>query len=82
MAMEQNKWNDISSEAWREYVYVEGDMVSKLRIEGPVKLNVSPSSMGGHAHRIVTATGHGIYVAPGWRSIEWEPKPGAPNFTF
>lgn len=82
MAMEQNKWNDISCELYREYVYIEGDRISKLRVDLPVKLNVSPSTMGGHAHRIVTENGHGIYVAPGWRSIEWKPKPGAPCFTF
>jgi hypothetical protein len=82
MAMEQNKWCDISSELYREYVYVEGTMISKLRVDNPVKLHVAPSSMGGHSHRIVTEEGHGIYVAPGWRSIEWKSKPGAPVFTF
>lgn len=58
MAMEQNKWNDISVEEWREYVY--SDHV--LRVEKPKLLHVSPSSMGGHAHRIQAEDGTAYYV--------------------
>lgn len=77
--MEQGKWLDISSEAYREYIYAGGDT---LRIELPTEINIATSSMGGHSHRIKTAAGEGIYVAPGWIAIKWQPKEGATIFTF
>ena len=79
MSMEQNKWLDISSEEWREYIYADG---VTLRVVAPTKINISPSSLGGHSHRIQQESGRGIYVAPGWIAIRWEPKPGQPIFTF
>ena len=83
MAMEQNKWLDISSEKYRDYIFVsETGALSRIRIELPLELMVTPSSMGGHAHRIKTAAGEGVYMAPGWKTIIWMPKEGADIFTF
>jgi hypothetical protein len=59
--MEQNKWLDISDEAYREYIYAD----HVLRVERPKLLHVSPSSLGGHAHRIQTKDSLAYYVAPG-----------------
>lgn len=77
--LKKEVWNDISSETFREYLYADG---SKLRIDNPTKLFVSPSSMGGHAHRVQTAEGFAYYVAPGWKTIRWQVKEGQPLFTF
>lgn len=59
------KWNDITDEKVREYTFPNG---RKLRIDKPLKLNVSDS--GGHR---VWCEGHGYYVQPqeGWY-IRWE----------
>jgi len=64
---------DISSEHWREYRFHNGE---KVRIEAPLKLNVSDS--GGH--RIFDATGVSHYIPAGWIHLMWEAKDGAPNF--
>jgi hypothetical protein len=76
MAMEQNKWLDISSEASRSYVYPD----HTYTVVGPKEIHISPSSQGGHAHCIKTTDGRGIYVAPGWKAIEWTPNPGTEIF--
>jgi hypothetical protein len=77
--MEQGKWLDLSSEEYREYIYEGGET---FRIELPTAINIAASSMGGHSHRIKTAAGEGIYVAPGWIAIKWKPKAGAAIFSF
>lgn len=79
MAMTKDKWNDITDELFREYLYDNGFV---LRIEAPTALNVSESSLGGHAHRVQTESGIGHYVAPGWKAIRWGVKPGRPQFKF
>lgn len=68
------EFKDISSEEFREYTFTNGNTV---RIEQPIKLNVSPS--GGH--RIFTALGMSYYVQPvqGW-FLKWRAKDGEPNF--
>ena len=64
---------DISSEAWREYQFPGGE---KIRIEEPLKLNVSDS--GGH--RIFDAAGLSHYIAPKWYALTWQAKDGQPHF--
>ena len=76
--MEKEKWNDISVEVAREYIYAD----HVLRIENPTLLHVSASSLGGHAHRVQTADGLAYYVAPGWKAIRWSVKDGEPLFKF
>jgi len=67
------EFQDISSERWREYRFVGGDLV---RIEEPLKLNVSES--GGH--RIFDAEGRSHYIPAGWIHLSWVAKDGEPNF--
>jgi hypothetical protein len=64
---------DVSSEQWREYLFVGGETI---RIEAPLKLNVSES--GGH--RIFDASGVSHYIPIGWIHLKWMAKDGAPNF--
>lgn len=68
------EFTDISMEKVRTYHYPNG--VEQV-IKGPVKLNVSPSSLGGHAHRLISLYEDTIefhYVAPGWLRISWTLK--------
>ena len=67
------EFTDISSELWREYQFLGGDVV---RIDAPLKLNVSES--GGH--RIFDAAGLSHYVPSGWIHLVWATKDGQPNF--
>jgi hypothetical protein len=78
MAMEKNKYVDISVETYREYVYAD----YTLRIDNPSAVHISVSSLGGHAHRVMTADGVAYYVAPGWKAIRWQVKKGKPLFKF
>lgn len=71
-------WQDISSEAFRQYDCVTPSGPAYLRIDNPEWLAVSKS--GGH--RIVTADGTGHYIPAGWVRVSWQPKPGAPTFNF
>jgi hypothetical protein len=71
-----NQFSDISSEAWREYVYLTTDGAMVDRITAPVALHVSQS--GGH--RLLDASGICRYIAPGWHSIRWLPKGEEPHF--
>ena len=64
---------DISSEQWREYQFLGGDVI---RIDSPLKLNVSES--GGH--RIFDAEGVSHYIPAGWIHLKWTAKDGAPTF--
>jgi len=66
-------FDDVSSEQWREYHFADGN---RIRIENPLKLNVSAS--GGH--RLYDAQGRSHYIPTGWIHLEWETKPGQPNF--
>jgi len=68
------KFDDISSETFREYIFPNGQ---NLVIVRPTHLNVSKS--GGH--RLKTAGGECWYVQPreGW-AIKWRIKRGQPNF--
>lgn len=67
------EFTDISSEEWREYRFIGGEVI---RIDRPLKLNVSES----RGHRIFD--GHGIshYIPAGWIHLSWKVKNGAPNF--
>lgn len=67
------EFEDISSERYREYRFLGGDVV---RIEAPLKLNVSDS--GGH--RIFDAEGVSHYIPAGWIHLRWVAKDGEPNF--
>ena len=67
------EFEDISSERYREYRFLGGDVV---RIEAPLKLNVSES--GGH--RIFDGEGVSHYIPAGWIHLSWVAKNGEPNF--
>ena len=64
---------DITSELFREYVYVNG---AKIRINFPMKLSVA----GNNAHRVFDMKGLSYYIPPSWIGIVWKARPGAPNF--
>jgi len=65
-------FDDISSEAWREYTFEGGDVV---RIDEPLRLNVSENG-----HRIFDASGRSHYVPKTWIHLQWQPKDGAASF--
>lgn len=65
-------FDDISSEAWREYTFEGGEVV---RIEEPLRLHVSDNG-----HRIFDAAGQSHYVPAKWIHLTWQPKEGAPSF--
>jgi hypothetical protein len=67
------EFTDISSEQWREYHFLGGEIV---RIEAPLRLNVSESQ----GHRIFDADGVSHYIPPSWIHLKWKVKDGAPNF--
>ena len=60
---------DIASEMYRIYHYDNG---RSIRIDEPKKLHVKRRLDGTDSHRIVDKKGHGWYIAPGWKAIEWE----------
>ena len=64
---------DISFEMFREYIYPSG---SKIVINNPLRLSVAKNN----AHRLFDLNGLSYYIPPGWISIIWKAKPGAPNF--
>jgi hypothetical protein len=66
-------FSDISSEEWREYEFVGGEII---RIVGPERLHVSDS--GGH--RLFDAEGVSHYVPAKWLRLRWKAKDGQPNF--
>lgn len=68
-----NKFVDISSEAYRTYLYLGKGVV---RIDNPLQLSISKS--GGH--RVFDADGNSHYIAPGWQQITWKARDGQPNF--
>lgn len=69
------KFNDISSEEWREYVFSDTLIV---RINGPLGLNVSKA--GGH--RLVDSDGSSHYIPRGWKHLRWRVKEGEPHFVM
>lgn len=56
---------DISVEAWREYVFATGPV---YRIDNPKTLYLKD---GGTAHRVMDANGVAHYVPAGWRVLRW-----------
>ena len=68
-----HRFDDISSELYREYVYAD----HTIRIDNPVALNVNYSSGG---HRVWDAQGVSHYVQTGWKEIKWEVNKGDPHF--
>ena len=69
------KFNDISSEEWREYVFSDALIV---RINGPLGINISKS--GGH--RLVDSDGTSHYIPRGWKHLRWNVKEGEPHFVM
>jgi hypothetical protein len=66
------EFTDISSEAYREYEFEN----KTIRIENPLKLNVSAS--GGH--RLFDAAGNSHYIPSGWLRVTWKAKTGYAHF--
>lgn len=64
---------DISSEENRTYHYANGDTFT---IEAPVKLVVTDTG----SHRVVASDRRTYRPTPGWVSISWKPRDGAPAF--
>ncbi len=67
------KFDDISTEMFRQYEFPTGQVV---RIESPLWLYVSKS--GGH--RLVDAAGISHYIPAGWGHLWWQVKDNAPYF--
>lgn len=66
------KFEDISSERYREYRFIAGEIV---RIEEPQLIHI-----GMAGHRIFDAAGISHYIPNGWIHLSWEAKDGEPNF--
>jgi hypothetical protein len=67
---------DISNERQRVYTYPGGH---RIIIDEPKTLWVKPplpGGVGGGSHRVLTKSGHGIYITYGWLSIEWSVHDG------
>ena len=80
MSLDPTAWTDISSEGVRTYHYADG---YKFQVSEPSLINIQPSSLGGHAHRIQTLSGEGVFIAPGWRAVSWTMKKDQTTiFTF
>jgi len=79
MIIDPKVWQDISTQTVRTYQYPNG---FQFNVAQPKLLNIQNSSLGGHAHRIQTEDGTGVYVAPGWVAIYWKVKEGEPLFKF
>lgn len=67
-----SEWTDISSEAYRTYIYPEGVEYS---VVGPLLISISESG-----DRIFDDRGDSHWIHPGYVSITWRAKPGKPNF--
>ena len=67
------EFTDISSEEYREYVFLKGETIT---IEKPTHLHVSESG----AHRLLDARGVSHYIPSGWVWLSWKAKEGQPNF--
>ena len=69
----QHKFDDISSEKYREYVFSD----TTIRIDNPVALNVNYSNQG---HRVFDGQGVSHYIPGGWKEIKWEVDDDEPHF--
>lgn len=69
-------FDDIQSEQFRVYVFVHDGKRVEVRIDNPLRLNVSDS--GGHRIYDVTGTCH--YIPSGWIHLYWKAKPDWPHF--
>lgn len=74
----EHVFEDISSEEWREYVFIIEGKPIRMKVEKPTHLAVSAS--GGH--RLFTEEGVSVYVRSGWISLRWKAKEGRPHFEF
>ena len=68
-----HKFDDISSETFREYEFPE----HTVRIDHPVALNVNFSSGG---HRVWDAEGTSHYIPGGWKHLSWKVDDDKPHF--
>lgn len=59
-------WQDISNEAWREYVSASG----VYRIVRPLYLAVK-SKEAGDSHRVIDSDNVSHYIPPGWYALRW-----------
>lgn len=66
-----HKFEDISSEKYRTYIFPNGTVT----IDKPLYLAVS---RGGH--RVFDGNGKSHYIPSGWINLSWEVFPGKPNF--
>lgn len=74
-------WNDISGEAYRVYVFPNGE----YRVDNPrqVKIKRKPE---GDSHRVISRDENNVptshYVPAGWLGIRWEGIDGAKEFSW
>jgi hypothetical protein len=69
------EFKNLDSEEYRVYEFADG---AKVRIDAPLKLNVSTS--GGH--RIFDKFEECHYIPAGWVHLSWRVKPGRAHFDF
>lgn len=69
--MDDLEFISIESEKYREYVFIKDGEQQIVRINSPVKLNVSKS--GGH--RILDSDGISHYIPSGWIHLSWFGSP-------
>ena len=69
---------DISTETERTYHYPGVEFT----VTEPKSLAVAMSSNGMDAHHIITKSGRGIYIKPGWLAVSWAVTEGSPIFSF
>lgn len=65
-------FTDISSEAWREYSFDNGEII---KINHPLQLHVNDDG-----HRIFDSEGISHYIPAKWIHLRWKAKEGEPNF--
>jgi hypothetical protein len=74
---------DISNEAYREYIYPNGDV---LRVEGAIVLILEKKpGIAQDRHRLIIKTKdgeQGMYVVPGWLAIRWSTPDGKHGITW
>lgn len=66
-----NTFSDISSEEFRTYIFIGGE----ITIQNPTHLSVSKNG-----HRLFDAQGICHYVPTGWIHLKWKVKEGQPHF--
>lgn len=74
----EGNWNDISNEAFREYVFSRVDADGKpyeavVRVENPVKVRIKRKG-DGDSHRVVCVKDGvptSVYIPSGWIAIRW-----------